>query len=464
MSATSSLISLWSSFRFILTLSVLVRIALIVYSEWHDARSIVKYTDVDYRVFSDAAKYILHPGPGNTNTAAGSFRVRAIGDPYTRETYRYTPLLALLLTPNEWLHPSFGKYLFAACDIINGIIIYKLLISVILPRPTHPEHKKPPSSDHTVSQNARQATICSAIHLLNPMVFSISTRGSSESILSLFVLTTLYAALTRRWNIAAVGLGISVHWKIYPFVYGFSCLAVLRKAGGKKVVNGKSQGGGVLGYISSFVNWETLKFGVLSVGTFGILTGGCYLIWGYPFLYETYLYHLNRRDHRHNFSPYFYLTYLTYPSLKSSEGLPSTALPWQTMLHSSLTSFVPQMFLTIGTGFLFGGREDDFPFTWFIQTVVFVVFNKVCTSQYFLWYLLLLPLILPRLNISKTTATIYVAVWVGVQALWLGEAYKLEFLGQNTFYGLWIRGLIYVAGNCWVLGGIMRGYKSDMIS
>lgn len=50
-------------------------------------------------------------------------------------------------------------------------------------------------------------------------------------------------------------------------------------------------------------------------------------------------------------------------------------------------------------------------------------------------------------------------VWVGTQALWLSEAYKLEFLGQNVFFGLWVRGLVYVLGNAWVLAGIMDSYQ-----
>lgn len=57
------------SFRNVLLLSVFIRIALILYSEWHDAHSVVKYTDVDYRVFSDAASFLLHPGPGYVNRA-----------------------------------------------------------------------------------------------------------------------------------------------------------------------------------------------------------------------------------------------------------------------------------------------------------------------------------------------------------------------------------------------------------
>jgi phosphatidylinositol glycan class M len=60
-------------FRNIVLSSTLLRVALILYSEWHDARSLVKYTDVDYRVFSDAAAFLLRPGPGDTNRARGPF-------------------------------------------------------------------------------------------------------------------------------------------------------------------------------------------------------------------------------------------------------------------------------------------------------------------------------------------------------------------------------------------------------
>ena len=53
------------SFRNALLVSALLRVILILYSEWHDARSVVKYTDVDYRVFSDAARFLLHPTTDN---------------------------------------------------------------------------------------------------------------------------------------------------------------------------------------------------------------------------------------------------------------------------------------------------------------------------------------------------------------------------------------------------------------
>ena len=63
----------------LLVLSAIIRVGLIKYSEWHDLRSTVKYTDVDYRVFTDAARFMLNPnvssfeGLGNNapNSAAG---------------------------------------------------------------------------------------------------------------------------------------------------------------------------------------------------------------------------------------------------------------------------------------------------------------------------------------------------------------------------------------------------------
>jgi len=61
------------SFRDVLVFSIVIRVALIVYSEWHDAHSVVKYTDVDYRVFTDASAFLASPGPGDINRGQGPF-------------------------------------------------------------------------------------------------------------------------------------------------------------------------------------------------------------------------------------------------------------------------------------------------------------------------------------------------------------------------------------------------------
>lgn len=58
-------------FTTVFVASAVLRIVLILYSEWHDARSVVKYTDIDYRVFSDAARFVSHPT--ENNKAQGPF-------------------------------------------------------------------------------------------------------------------------------------------------------------------------------------------------------------------------------------------------------------------------------------------------------------------------------------------------------------------------------------------------------
>lgn len=169
----------------------------------------------------------------------------------------------MLLAPNEWLHASFGKYLFAACDIVAGVLMWRMLVSFVLPRAL-PVPKDEKGMADRKRQTSERATLLTATHLLNPLVFTISTRGSSESVLSLFVLLTLHFALTEEWDKAAVFLGLSTHWKIYPFVYGVACLGVIG--------NGYSDGWRRL------VNARTVRFAMISASTFALLGVGMYLM------------------------------------------------------------------------------------------------------------------------------------------------------------------------------------------
>ena len=48
-------------------------------------------------------------------------------------------------------------------------------------------------------------------------------------------------------------------------------------------------------------------------------------------------------------------------------------------------------------------------------------------------------------------------LWVGAQGVWLGEGYRLEFLGESRFVpGLWVAGLGFLAVNMWVLGVVVE--------
>ena len=63
----------------------------------------------------------------------------------------------------------------------------------------------------------------------------------------------------------------------------------------------------------SFLN-TFVKIGVCSGGVFLGLLGYFYMLYGEPFLHQTYLYHFSRLDNRHSFSPIFYDIYLSFNS------------------------------------------------------------------------------------------------------------------------------------------------------
>lgn len=44
--------------RIALSLALFIRTGMILYGVWQDKTSIVKFTDVDYTVFTDAAEYV----------------------------------------------------------------------------------------------------------------------------------------------------------------------------------------------------------------------------------------------------------------------------------------------------------------------------------------------------------------------------------------------------------------------
>lgn len=368
-------------------LGAVARIALIAYSVWHDAHFAVKYTDIDYVVFTDASRFI---------TTGGS--------PYDRSTYRYTPLLAQILTPNIWLHISFGKFVFAAVDLLIGLLLVKLLLRQGL-------------------TNASALKMAS-VYVLNPFIINVSTRGNADAIPSLFVLLALYCFSRKQWTLAALFYGVAVHLKIYPIVYALALYLAIPS--------------------SSFFSFARVKFAVVSAGAFLGLTAFYYGLYGYVFLYETYLYHFVRSDHRHNFSVYFYQMYL------------GTALSDKDIWAS--LAFVPQVLLIVCTSLVY--RRDPY-FACFILTFVFVIFNKVCTVQYFVWYLALMPLVLPsskmKLNLS---ALELLGGFVATMGTWLAFAYQLEFLGENTFMQVWMAGVAFFLANVAVVFAFVKNHIS----
>ena len=419
--------SFWTASN-IFTSAILLRIGLLIFGILQDQYAPLPYTDIDYFVFTDAARYVS----------------RGLS-PYERETYRYTPLLAWLLIPTAWPGPvwfAFGKILFAAADIVAGWLTLLVLRS---------------PSDGGGGMDSTRALKYASIWLLNPMVATISTRGSSEGLLGVMVVALVWAVLTRRIALAGALLGLAVHFKIYPFIYGISILWFLDddEPVGLAKKETKSVPASLIDQAVHFSNKFRLILLTSSLFTFAALNGIMFYLHGMLFLQHTYLHHLTRIDHRHNFSPYNTLLHLA--SIQSA-ATSSTSTSGSEIISISMgierLAFLPQLLLSaIFIPLILAKRS--LPGAMLVQTFAFVTFNKVCTSQYFLWYLVLLPFYLPYSSlVHKPSLGFTVAgAWVGSQGLWLYLGWRLEFLGQSTFVpGLWLAGLLFFGVNCWILG------------
>lgn len=81
------------------------------------------------------------------------------------------------------------------------------------------------------------------------------------------------------------------------------------------------------------------------------------------------------------------------------------------------------------------------------------------TSQYFLWYLSLLPLSLSSLRFTKLETISCLLIWLATQGSWLLPAYYLEFQGSNTYQVIWMEGLAFFTGNVGLLSKFIRKYR-----
>ncbi|KAK6919551.1 GPI mannosyltransferase 1 [Dillenia turbinata] len=408
-------------FRSLMIFSAILRVLLIFYGEWQDTHMEVRYTDVDYLVFSDAASLM----------ASGK-------SPYQRSTYRYSPLLAFLLVPNSIIHRSWGKFLFSATDLLIGLFIRTILKLRGVPE-----------------------SLCNypvLVWLLNPFTFTIGTRGNCEPIVCAMVLWIIICLMTGNMIQAALWYGLVVHFRIYPVIYAIPIILVLdptvfkhsQKPALQKWTSSMTKSFessaslcSLFHALTNLFTKERILFGLISGAVFFFCTGLCFWLYRWEFLHEALLYHLTRTDPRHNFSLYFYHIYLHYEHEFS--------------VVEKLISFVPQLVVQLVLIIRFA---QDLPFCFLVQTVAFVAFNKVMTAQYFVWFFCLLPIILPWTNMRLRWEGIScVLFWIGAQSHWLMWGYMLEFKGRNVFLQLWLAGILFLAANTFALVMIIYRHR-----
>ncbi|XP_953179.1 mannosyltransferase, putative [Theileria annulata] len=374
---------------FIYCSSVFIRLALIAYSSFHNLKFDVKYTDIDYLVFSDASKLVL----------AGK-------SPYLRHTYRYTPILSYLMVFNHYLFNDFGKLLFTVSDLLVGLAIEKTLSA---------------SSD-------LKKYLLSALWLLNPFVIAISSRGNADTIICLIIISSIYFLKRGHISVSALLFGLSVHFKLYPVIYA---LPVVFHLYSRELVccwlNFRKFLMKLPLLLITHINFKQIRFAILSFLSFAFFTYLTFYLYGFESIYESYLYHYVRKDHRHNFSLYFNLMYYIVDT---------------NMNLNLFVSFVPQVFCFLIFSLV---AFVDLTLSLFLMTISFVSLNKVLTSQHFLWWICLLPLVLSKINLNFGNLRYFLLSVASVfvfKFFWLFCGYRQEFLGYSSFNEV-CGGLIY---------------------
>jgi phosphatidylinositol glycan class M len=463
----------------------------------------VKYTDIDYDVFTDAARYV----------ARGE-------SPYKRHTYRYTPFLAVILSygsqvdtvhqgsshldgtrPWSWRcclfgwwksERYFGRFLFCLADAICGLIILQL-------RRRH-RHAKDRGKETFPSSNLQDALWW----LYNPLPINICTRGSAESfVVLLLVLGTVSLALapvkgptkSRLWGkamLAGMMHGMAIHSKLYPIIYTLSFMSHFAKQEDDEYNNNHNSDMSrnhrwkvemetindgqydmsnesklypfpwlkprrfmrlVKLWLSRLFSPTPILFLLTSMMTFGGFTFLAIYLYGSKALEEGLLYHFSRVDHRHNYSMFWYWIYLARSRLAKTGG--DIALSSLSTLGKSM--MVPQVILLLYSSL--GIAPFDLSFALFVQTFFFVAMNKVITAQYFTWYLVLLPLCSERIDWSSRDMFAAMAMLGMSIFVWLCSAFYLEIKGMGVHAYVWMSSILFYFANVNILRVILKNYQ-----
>lgn len=421
----------------VISISALIHGILIIYSLWHDKNFQFKYTDLDYWVFGDAARavaagfspfarttyrytpllaYLLVPGKWlGCEDAFGKFLFSTVDLMVGYLIYRLLRLkgwhsvdaarhsaLFWLLNPMALAISTRGNAESLVCACVLGVIYFLMIRKrleaallfgfavhfKIFPIIYAPSiliflgiyHKKLTENvkggdKQTVEISSPPVTLQTLMNS-NSSIAQINSGGVKLSSSPL-----IRSASPNRITESMSGAGglnglISQRRAFHASVSRSALSKNATTMGDEKTVITSANGTKITVFppskvlVTLFSGRITIKsshmaFTAISSSVFLSLTALFYLIHGKTFLNEALLYHLIRKDHRHNFSPYFLQFYL-----ESVLPLPN----WM-----PIAAFIPQVLLMSLVAFKYARK--DLTFACFLQTFIFVTFNKVCTSQ-----------------------------------------------------------------------------------
>ena len=153
--------------------------------------------------------------------------------------------------------------MFVIFDVLAGYLLYKIA--------------------GVQGRSDRRAVMVSWLWLFNPLPLTVSTRGNAESIMAVLVLASIYFALIKRVSVSAIFFALSVHFKMFPIIYGLplSLLMGDDAFNSKKPDEGRTEDNHKgAGYIHRAVKFilhpQRVKFAMISAVTFLGLTGLLY--------------------------------------------------------------------------------------------------------------------------------------------------------------------------------------------
>lgn len=317
--------------------------------------------------------------------------------PSERPTYRYSPVLKLMLWPIcKW--PAYGKVFYALLDIIFGLFAYKI-----------------------TGYNRR----IYYLWLLNPFIIALSVRGSFDTVVQVLIAWMLLSLKRSKYLASGLILGVAIHLRIYPIVFTpFITIYALfnRRLVGKELLTGAIHGMSFLfGMLVSLTTATVISMlmdnGYLSAGLFYHIAG--------------------RVDHRHN------LSILWGAQLACSKGKEFFCWPFAKLFQITiLTTLIIRRILALSVSASNETRQGQsiFKTRYLYYQLIndlddacrsFVVFNSVVTAQYFSWTFATSTLS-SKTKLNKA-AYLKASIFIVSLGLSLGISGALEFFG-NTKY------------------------------
>ena len=412
------ILEIFLEYRFIL--AFIVRLGLIVANDLVDKHLNINYTDIDYHVISDGARHII--------TSQG---------PYKRASYRYSPYFAVIMLPNIYIHYDLAKVFICLIDVSVGKLI-EVLLNIQEDCDIKPKDKY-------------DFRIISLLYIFNPLMIYISTRGSTDCLMTFLIILTIILIEMKLNVFAGIVYGFSVHMSIYPLIYfvsfylyiGYKNLSKIETENSSKsllmVLVSKilSLVSNIKRILHSILNLNSIIFAICATFTFITLFNFFFLIYGRGFVYETYLHHLIRKENRNNYSLYFYMNYLNYSTYSSKILSYITILNQFCLVISSSVKLFPKINFCI-----------------FVQTMVLVTFNHSVRVQCFVCYMSLLPLLLPYNDLFKSKKiilTVFTAIWAFYVLLWGVLSIIFENMGYSVFLEMWVSTILFFFTNCFFL-------------